>query len=41
MRIKFKPWAREELETSPFYIDTPQEYKNKWQSAFEKKQPHI
>ena len=42
MRIKFKPWAREELETSPFYIDNPQEYKNKWESAFEKNQPlHI
>ena len=36
MRIKFKPWAREELETSPFYIDNPQEWKNKWKQAFEK-----
>ena len=35
MRIRFKPWAREELETSPFYIDNPKEYKNKWKTAFE------
>ena len=39
MRMKFKPWAREELETSPFYIDNPQEYKNMWKTAFEKDQP--
>ena len=38
MRMKFKPWAREELETSPFYIDNPQEYKNKWKKVFEKEQ---
>lgn len=38
MRMKFKPWAREELETSPFYIDTPEQYKNKWKNAFEKEQ---
>ena len=36
MRIRFKPWAREELETSPFYIDNPQDYKNKWKNLFEK-----
>lgn len=39
MRIRFKPWAREELETSPFYIDNPQDYKNKWKTTFEKDQP--
>lgn len=38
MRMKFKPWAREELETSPFYIDNPQDMKNKWKSVFEKEQ---
>ena len=38
MRMKFKPWAREELETSPFYINNPQDYKNKWKDAFENKQ---
>ena len=36
MRMKFKPWAREELETSPFYIDNPCDYKGKWKTAFEK-----
>ena len=42
MRIRFKPWAREELETSQFYIDNPQDYKNKWKSVFEKQAPiHI
>ncbi len=35
MRIRFKPWARNELETSPFYIDNPQDMKNKWKTAFE------
>ncbi len=38
MRMKFKPWARPELETSPFYIDNPQDYKNKWKNVFEKEQ---
>lgn len=38
MRMKFKPWAKEELETSPFYIDTPQQCKNKWKTAFENEQ---
>lgn len=42
MRIRFKPWAREELETSPLYIDNPQDYKNKWKTVFEKDLPlHI
>ena len=38
MRMKFKPWAREELETSPFYIENPEEYKNRWKETFEKEQ---
>ena len=38
MRMKFKPWAREELETSPFYINNPEDYKNNWKNAFEKDQ---
>ena len=38
MRMKFKPWAREELETSPFCIDNPLEFKNKWKTVFEKEQ---
>lgn len=39
MRIRYKPWARPELEASPFYIDNPEDYKGKWNTLFEKKQP--
>ncbi len=39
MRIRFKPWAREELETSPFYIDNPQLCKNKWKTVFNNDYP--
>lgn len=38
MRIRFKPWARGELEASTFYIDNPEEYKNKWKSLYLRKQ---
>lgn len=34
MRIRFKPWARPELEASKFYIDNPEELKNKWITIF-------
>ena len=34
MRIRFKPWARPELEASKFYIDNPEEYKGRWKEAF-------
>ena len=34
MRIRFKPWARPELEASAFYIDNPQDYKDKWKTLF-------
>ena len=34
MRIRFKPWARPELEASKFYIDNPEEYKGKWGELF-------
>ena len=34
MRIRFKPWARPELEASKFYIDNPEEYKGKWKETF-------
>ena len=30
MRIRFKPWARPELEASDFYRDNPEELKDKW-----------
>lgn len=42
MRIRFKPWARPELEASKFYIDNPQDYKGKWKTLYENKNPfHI
>ena len=34
MRIRFKPWARPELEACKFYIDNPEGYKGKWKTAF-------
>lgn len=34
MRIRYKPWARPELEASEFYIDNPEEYKGKWKNIF-------
>lgn len=34
MRIRFKPWARQELEESKFYIDNPEDYKGKWKNVF-------
>lgn len=37
MRIRFKPWARPELEASKFYIDNPEYYKGKWKELFENK----
>lgn len=42
MRIRFKPWARPELEASKFYIDNPQDYKEKWKTLYQKEAPlHI
>ena len=34
MRIRFKPWARPELEASYFYEDNPEEYIGKWKKKF-------
>ena len=39
MRMRYKPWARPELEESFFYIDNPQDYKNKWKTVFENNSP--
>lgn len=39
MRIRFKPWARPELEASAFYIYNPEEYKGKWKALFKNKNP--
>lgn len=34
MRIRYKKWARPELEASEFYIDNPEENKGKWKEFF-------
>lgn len=34
MRIRFKVWARPELEASKFYRDNPEELKGKWKNEF-------
>lgn len=39
MRIRFKPWARPELEASEFYIDNPDDYKGKWKELFKNNNP--
>ncbi len=40
MRIRYKKWARPELEASKFYIDNPEDMKGKWKEQFkEPEQP--
>ena len=34
MRIRYKKWARPELEASKFYEDEPEKWKGKWSSHF-------
>lgn len=34
MRIRYKKWARPELEASKFYIDEPEKLKGKWKEQF-------
>ena len=42
MRIRYKKWARPELESSIFYEDNPEEYKGKWKTKFKNENPiHI
>ena len=42
MRIRYKKWARPELEACKFYIDNPEELRGKWSETFNKKAPlHI
>lgn len=42
MRLRKKPWVREELNLSKFYIKTPIENIGNWKNLFNKKQPiHI
>lgn len=37
MRIRRKKWAREELDSSKFYIDKPEEFKGRWREKFNNK----
>ena len=39
MRIRFKAWARPELEECKFYIDNPEIYKGRWKSLFGNDKP--
>ena len=34
MRIRYKKWARPELEASPFYVDNPEGKRGKWKDSF-------
>lgn len=34
MRMRNKPWAKEELNKSKIYITSPEEYKGKWKEIF-------
>ena len=39
MRIRYKKWARPELEACKFYIDNPEEFKGKWNYVFKNNNP--
>ena len=39
MRIRYKKWARPELEASSFYVDNPEELRGKWKEVF--KNPNL
>ena len=39
MRIRYKKWARPELEASSFYVDNPEELRGKWKNVF--KNPNL
>lgn len=41
MRIRYKKWARPELEASEFYEDNPEQWKGKWKEHFERKENPI
>lgn len=34
MRIRNKPWAKEELKNSSIYVEKPEEYKGRWKDKF-------
>ena len=39
MRIRYKKWARPELEASSFYVDNPEDFKGKWHEYFKNENP--
>ena len=39
MRMRRKPWARPELDAWDFYIGKPEDYKGRWQTAFDTPRP--
>ncbi len=39
MRMRRKPWVREELANCEFFVDNPYENIGKWENKFAKKQP--
>lgn len=41
MRIRYKKWARPELEASSFYEDEPEKWKGKWKEHFEREENPI
>ena len=41
MRIRYKKWARPELEASKFYEDAPEEWKGKWKKHFENQEQQL
>lgn len=41
MRIRNKPWAKEELLASYFYVQKPEDYKGRWKEFFNNENEHI
>ena len=41
MRIRNKPWAKEELLASDFYVQKPEDYKGSWKEFFNNENEHI
>ena len=39
MHMRFKKWARPELEACPYYLEHPETLPGKWDTVFPKKQP--
>ncbi len=39
MRMRNKPWAAPELNACKFFVRNPEQYRGKWGSAFERRQP--